>query len=367
MKGLDLFCGCGGFSYGFERAEHQVLFGIDNWDRCQETFEYNHPNTKFILSDIRDLKPEDYKPIDFIIGSPPCQEFSYANNSSNPEKGMELVNEFFRWINILKPKYWIMENVPGIKKHLIKKVRIPRIPSIKIINAVNYGVPQKRKRCFSGEYVRPIPTHSKTSNYTLLGGKLKRWRTVNDAIGDIMFIDPIMWRNGKEFTNETMKRKHPALRLNEPSDTIVSRIWKDGNKQPNFRLEIDNHECFDNMKYINYESANREVVLDKPSAVITSKDRCKKKLEILNAHSYNNKSGKPTNMLNEPNQTVCTVSPGLGNGHKIYRRLTVRECARLQSFPDKFKFFGALSNQYKMIGNAVPPLMAYHLARCLPL
>ena len=50
MKGIDLFCGCGGFSYGFERAEHQVLFGIDNWDRCQETFEYNHPNTKFILS-----------------------------------------------------------------------------------------------------------------------------------------------------------------------------------------------------------------------------------------------------------------------------------------------------------------------------
>lgn len=355
MKVLDLFCGCGGFSLGFEQTGHQIKYAIDNWEGCEYTFEHNHPNTEFILEDIYELNPSDFKNIDIIIGSPPCQEFSYANRNPDPDKGMNLVNEFLAWIKIIKPKYWIMENVPGIMKYLKKRIVNFKIPLIKNFNCADFGVPQKRKRCFSGDYSIPFPTHNKIGQRNITGEMLKKWITVFDAIGDIMIINPNQNTKPRDYElRESFFKKHGSLELNKPSKLVTTK--------DDFAL-IPNHYCFDNMKYIHYESTNREVVLDKPSAVITSKDRCKKKLEILNAHSYNNKSGKPTNTLNEPNQTICAVSPGLGNGTKLYRRLTVRECARLQSFPDDFEFFGSLSSQYKMIGNAVPPLMAYHLGK----
>ena len=327
---------------------------------------------------------------------------------------MKNIIEYLKWVEILKPKFWLMENVPGIVKYL-KNLRNLKIPRIKIFNCADFGVPQKRKRCFSGKYLIPWPTHNYIAQHTLLGNYLEKWRTVYDAIGDIMIIEPnqnteprdyelrdsffkkhgsldinkpskqvttkddfalipnhqdYKWQNEENFTNKVMKKKHPALKFNEPSDTIVGRIWKDGNKHPNFRLEIRNHECFNNMKEINYESANREVKLGEPAAVITSKDRCKKKREIELSQVRNPfTSGGNSNFYNanDPARTITNDPHSIvqKKESKIYRRLTVRECARLQSFPDNFIFYGSKSSQYKMVGNAVPPLMAYHFAKTI--
>ena len=409
FKILDLFCGCGGFSLGFEQAGFKVKYAIDNWEKCKETFEYNHPNTKFILSDIKDINPEDFKDIDIVIGSPPCQQFSIANKNPDPDKGMELIIEFLRFIKEINPKYWIMENVPNVLRYLKWRIIDFNIPRILILNSANYGVPQKRKRCFAGNYIVPKATHSKLGGINLFGESIERWRIVLDTIGDIMFIEPNQNTKPREYElKESFFKRHGLLDLNKPSKQITtkddfalipnhfgyrslqttmrkqlnqgkygtarnklininkpSKTLLCGNKDQGPIIDLQNHQCFDNMKDINYESANREILLNKPSSVITSKDRCKKKLPILSdqRNPEKSKAHSPFYSSKFPARTI-TNSPHsiIKNGNKRYRRLTVRECARLQSFPDNFIFFGSLSAQYKMVGNAVPPLMAYTLA-----
>lgn len=363
MKVLDLFCGAGGFSLGFEQAGFKVKYGIDNWEGCKETFEYNHPNTKFILEDIRELKPRKFRKVDIIIGSPPCQEFSNANNDPDIEKGMELIYIFLKWIDIIKPKYWIMENVPNIKKWIKWRIIDFKIPKIKIFNCANFGVPQIRKRCFSGEYPNPKQTYAKIEQINLFGNKLKKWLTVWNAIGDIIFIKPnqnLVPRNYQ--IKENFFKKHKPLNLEKPARHITTK--------DDFAL-IPNHNCYNfneekNNPINSYQSV-KETKLDKISPTITySKGMTNlisnHKIEILNSISLNNKGHQPYNSLNTPNQCLTSISPSLTNRKKVYRRLTVRECARLQSFPDDFILFGSLSSQYKQIGNAVPPSMAKALA-----
>ncbi len=359
---LDLFCGCGGFSSGFLEAGFNIKYGIDSNKLIKETFDYNHPNSEFILSDIFDLDPYDYEgKIEGLIGSPPCQQFSNANNNPDPNKGMELVNEYIRWVKILKPKFWLMENVPGIMKFLKWRIKDFKIPKIKVFNSANYGVPQVRKRCFAGNYRDPEMTHSRYPyNYDIFGKKIKKWRTVMDAIGDLMFLEP----NQEIYINRSNKffKKHKQD-INKPSNHITT---KDDcillNHNP---IKLQNPEDF-NCKYKQVKVTE----LDKSSRTIdTSVGRNVKnprfRLEICNSFSLNNKGNKPNNQINEPNQCITTISPIIVKNKKKYRRLTVRECARLQSFPDDFIFFGSLSSQYKMVGNAVPPLMAQKLAEGL--
>lgn len=367
MEGLDLFCGCGGFSYGFECAGIKVKYAIDNWKGCKETFEYNHPNTEFILSDIKDLNPKDYKNIDVIFGSPPCQNFSKANSKSNPDEGMELVLEFIKWVKILNPKYWIMENVPGLKKYLEWRIIDFNIPRILILNAADYGVPQTRKRVFAGKYNVPKSTYNKSGGIDLFGNKVNKWITVLEAIGDLLLIEPNQenLEPRKYELKESFFSKHGLMLLNKPSRQVTTK--------DDFAL-INNHKNYncsqksmEKQKNSNYGTAKKkflDTTISSNTIICNEKDQGPI-LEIMNAFSMNNKSHKPNNQLNEPNQCLTNISPQIIINKKKYRRLTVRECARLQSFSDNFVFFGSLSSQYKQVGNAVPPLLAYHLGRVL--
>jgi len=300
---LDLFCGCGGFSHGFLKAGYKIKYAIDNWKGCQETYEYNHPGTEFILADIASLNLYDYD-VDVIIGSPPCQQFSTAKTNANPELGMELVNIFIQWIEALKPKKWLMENVPGVFKYL----SFTEFPEINILNCAYYGVPQIRKRCFAGDYCLPEHTHEK-----------ENFVTVWDALKDIMYIPPNMTPakilNARSFNN---KANQPYNDLDRPNQTITTTPPK-----------ITYTNLLDPVEYSIHEPC--KTIRCVPIKWIDSK------LDLINGF---------------PRTTG-------------YRKFTVRELARIQSFPDDFKFFGAESNQYKMIGNAVPPLMAYALAKSL--
>lgn len=364
---LDLFCGGGGFSCGFIKAGFDVKYGIDYEKTVQETFEYNHPDSEFVFADINELDPYDFKDCDIVIGSPPCQQFSVANESPNPEIGMELVNVFREWVDVIKPDKWIMENVEGITKHL----SFTQYPVMNILNCAYYGVPQQRKRLFAGEYY--VPEHVVEED---------NFQTVAGAIGDIMFVEPNYdvkvrdYQMSKEFLT-----RHKPLNMDKPSRSATSKDdwgiipnhnisdWKPVEDQTNkkfmnmhsqFRIEIPNHNCFDNVgKWKGGVKNNRIVKMGEASPTVDT--RWRNNYKILNSRSFNNQSHQPWNGMYEPNHTITTSSPKLVDD-KNYRRLTVREVARIQSFPDDFIFFGSLSSQYKIVGNAVPPLMAYHLA-----
>jgi len=152
MKVVDLFCGAGGFSLGFERAGFNIICGVDFDSRPLETYHHNFPEVELIQEDVRNLDriPE----ADVVIGGPPCPEFSVAKKDKNPKKGMKLIHEFFRLKNTANPDYWIMENVPPVKTHLGDIVA----NKIEIFTCSNYGVPEKRARCFAGLYEEPTET-----------------------------------------------------------------------------------------------------------------------------------------------------------------------------------------------------------------
>lgn len=190
---IDLFSGCGGFSQGFLKVNEifgkevfRIVVAVDSDPKVMKTYELNHPDVEFLPIDIRKLSPLNflkYK-IDIIIGSPPCDDFTPAKRNKNPKRGMILVNQFRKWVKVLKPKYWIMENVEGLVKYLDwfypKKI---------LLDAVFYGCPQNRERLFAGKFNIPFYTHG-TKGQRALFGKMPTFVTVRNAIKDIMYIEP---------------------------------------------------------------------------------------------------------------------------------------------------------------------------------
>lgn len=144
MKNYDvvvLFSGCGGFSEGFKQSGFNIIYANDIWDKALESHKLNHSNAKHILADIRTI--DNFPEAEIVIGSPPCQKFSKANKKRNPELGLELVKEFERVVKIIKPKYWVWENVPEVAKYY---------KNCSILDAYDFGLPQHRKRCFVSNF-----------------------------------------------------------------------------------------------------------------------------------------------------------------------------------------------------------------------
>jgi len=152
MKVIDLYCGAGGFSEGFKEAGFDIILGVDIWETALKTFKFNHPNAKILMTDVRNLQPNDLPKCDVLIGSPPCVDFSKAKYIGTLHKKREIdlsmVDHFLYLVDKIKPKYWIMENVPSLKKYLF-------FVPFAILDAQDFGVPQRRKRIFIGNYPMP--------------------------------------------------------------------------------------------------------------------------------------------------------------------------------------------------------------------
>ena len=160
---IDLFCGCGGFSLGFEKAGFNVLLGIDVWKDALTTFEYNHKKSKTLQADLSILSPEKIVPllkgekIDVIIGGPPCQGISVAGKRLVDDIRNRLYENFVRFVDYFRPKAFVMENVPNILsigKGIIKDSVITDFSKLgytieyKVLTASDFGVPQNRRRAF---------------------------------------------------------------------------------------------------------------------------------------------------------------------------------------------------------------------------
>jgi len=156
---IDLFCGCGGLSLGFEQAGYNVLLGIDNWEDALVTFKHNHHGSETLCADLMNLNPIDVEKkigkqkVDLIIGGPPCQGFSIAGKRIIDDDRNKLYKSFVRMVAHFKPKAFVLENVPNILTigdGIIKRAIITDFEALgyKVVNKVllasDYGVPQNR-------------------------------------------------------------------------------------------------------------------------------------------------------------------------------------------------------------------------------
>lgn len=333
---IDLFCGCGGLSQGFIDAEYNVILGIDHWKDAIKTFNFNHKNSKGIVADLLELNPktvsenEKINDVDVIIGGPPCQGFSIAGKRIVDDERNQLYKSFVSFVDYFKPKVFLMENVPNImsigkgavKNKIIKDFEnLGYTVSDKILLASDYGVPQNRKRAFfvglqnNVEFDFPIPTtpNNKITSKEAISDLPEQ--TINDGMPYLSdFRSPFQKRirNGNKvvFNHQITEHKEKTIE-------IISMV-PDGGNYKNLPKELHSTRKV-NIAWTRLNS-------QKPSFTIDTGHR----------HHF----------------------------HYKYNRVpTVRESARIQSFSDEFIFCGSKTSQYKQVGNAVPPILAYELAK----
>ncbi|WP_428047812.1 DNA cytosine methyltransferase [Candidatus Proelusimicrobium excrementi] len=343
---LDLFCGAGGFAVGCEWAGFQSVLGIDYLEPAMKTWCHNHPNAIGCLGDIRKIKPENIKKIlkakginhiHLITGGVPCQGFSRANrkHNDNDERNF-LFLEYMKFVKVFSPDYIILENVSGMRstaggqfEHNIKNYMesLGYTTSIKLVNAADYGVPQMRNRLL---FVGVKKDSGLVKQYIFPKGKfLKNRRTVADAISDLPAL-----QNNEEIHTYSTNPKNDYQKLMRGMGTIKA-IQKPS--------ELFNH-CAPNHP----QATIKKIAQTKPGRPMYPKFKQRIRL----------KGEAPS-----PTQLAGGIRPQFQFGHPTQARgLTIRERARLQSFPDSYQFCGGIVQERVQTGNAVPPLMIYNIA-----
>ena len=341
---LDLFCGCGGLSKGFIEAGFSVQLGVDIDDVALKTFAYNHEGSTAMNLDLSSLdnvdKIKDYFDshdikLDVMVGGPPCQGFSLAGPRQIDDSRNKLYQAMVKTARILKPKVFVLENVPGmIQLHggLVKEKIINDFSNMgykmgnpHILYAPDYGIPQIRKRVvFVGllnsdtEFTYPQP-YLQPQNYI----------TCEQAIGDLPALIDIVGEPVQPYPCEPQNEYQALMRKGSEA--------------------IHNHEG------TIHDAKTKKFIAMVPEG----KNYRSLPPEYSGIYKYHEAltryhSKKP--------------SPTINTGHRSHfhykwnRIPTVRESARLQSFDDKFIFFGNKTQQYRQVGNAVPPLLGKAIA-----
>lgn len=318
LKYIDLFSGAGGFSLGFDKAGFHNIFSVEIQKEFSATYKTNFPTHHLIQKDITKISKEEIEAltqahdVDVIIGGPPCQGFSIAGNIGRKfvdDPRNRLFQEFVRVVSIVKPKYFVMENVARLYTHNKHQTRKEIIESFQklgykvecnVLNSADYGVPQIRKRViFIGSRVSDTITFPHISH--------TQYKTVKNALDDLPAL---------ESGATSPLPNHKAMNHTEQMLHKMSFV-QDGGDRTQIPLDL-RPKSGDVRKYIKYHS-------DKPAVTIT------------------------------------------GDMRKVFhyaqnRALTVRELARLQTFPDDFEFKSSTISQQQQVGNAVPPLMAEAIA-----
>lgn len=324
MKVISLFSGAGGLDLGFEKAGFEIAMANEYDKTIWDTYEKNH-KAPLIKGDIRNIKESDFpSDIDGIIGGPPCQSWSEAGSlrGINDSRG-QLFFDYIRILKDKKTKFFLAENVSGMlaNRHSEAVQNILGMfnecgynVSVTLVNASDYGVPQDRKRVFYIGFRNDLNVKFQFPSPTTASSESKK--TLKDAIWDL---------DGKEI---------PALSKNKT----------------NGKLEILNHEYFIGAYSTIFMSRNRVRSWNEPAFTVQASGR------QCQLHPQAPKMEKIG--LNK-----CQFVEGKEN---LYRRLTVRECARVQGFPDDFEFiYQDIDDGYKMVGNAVPVELARIVAEAI--
>lgn len=339
---VSLFCGVGGLDLGFQSAGFEVAVAIDNNPKVLELYKLNFPDTLVLCRDIGDISTSEIREtiqnkypgwdgeIAAVIGGPPCQGFSVAGKQDVNDERSQLIIKFINLVIELNPLMFVMENVPAIESKKFESITGNAIAQIEehyilskwLLIASDYGVPQKRQRAiWVGSQLAPVNAPSQSD----------RRFSVGDAIADLSHI-PI---NPQTDTWECSKKGEYACYL-ENIFSLKSRIRT--NVVSGCRATV--HKTSTQQKYAQTTPGDKE-----PTTW---------------AYRLSKNGFSPTLRAGSGNRTAARPIH-----YEQARVITVREAARLHSFPDWFDFGTSKLAAHKAIGNSVPPLLAYAIAQTL--
>lgn len=355
---IDLFCGAGGFAVGCGFAGFESVLGIDHLEPAMETWISNHPHAFGCLGDIRAVEPETMKnmlskkgitKIHLLTGGVPCQGFSRANrkHNDNDERNF-LFLEYMKYVKVFTPDYIILENVSGMRTTAGGKFEEDIIrcmedlgysTNVKLINAADYGVPQTRQRLvfvgvrretgLTDQFLFPEGDYSNVD--TDINTHMKKpYRTVYDAISDLPVLE----------SNES------ASQYSNPPKTDYQLLMRGETG----KLGIEKpSQLFNHVAPKHPDETIRKIASTEPGKPMYEKFKQRIRLRM----------DQPS-----PTQLAGGIRPQFQFGHPTQARgLTIRERARIQSFPDAYVFKGGTVQERVQTGNAVPPLMIYALAK----
>lgn len=383
MKVLDTFAGAGGFSLGFEMAGCEVIGAIETDAWATETFGYNHPNAIVVKSNIEEVSNKKLRSLfkgnepDIVLGGPPCQGFSICNKNNGDPKDPRnsLFEEFVRIGKVLQPRVMIMENVPNLikaktsNKELVVEIIKSELEKLgyyvysTILEAVDFGVPQIRKRLFviasdmPLENPFPSPTHAPSPD-DLFSFRLKKTPTLWDAISDLPEIEA---REGAEEMDYSFDPKNEFQKeIRNGADKLFNHLAMKHSKRMVERFEAMSwgQSGSDVPEHLRpYKRNSNGIISDK-------------------VYDQNNRRMHPDKQ--------CHTIPASFYANFVHpyknRNFTAREGARIQTFPDTYVFKGkptVVSHkllaregrfdekylcQYNQIGNAVPPILSKAVA-----
>lgn len=348
---LDMFCGCGGLSKGFIDAGYKVLAGIDKEVSALKTFELNHDGAKGLNIDLfredaieQIINNIDNQKVDVLVGGPPCQGFSLAGKRRENDDRNKLYRSMVNLAKKLKPKAIIIENVPSLatlyngvaKDEIIKDFTALgyNMAEPQVLYGPDYGIPQIRKRIFfvgllnsEQKYEYPKPVLDK-ENYI----------SCEEAIGDLPSLENSMGVSPCNYPVKPLTSYQQLMRKN--SKEIFNHLGTKHTPQTKHLISLVP------------EGKNYKALPDEDELAKEFKSKKRYNESLTRYHSK------------KPSRTIDT-------GHRTHfhykenRIPSVRENARFQSFPDDFVVLGNKQQQYRQVGNAVPPLMGYHLGKKL--
>ncbi len=346
-KVIDLFAGVGGMSLGFEMAGFEVVLANEYDKEIAAAYEKNHPDTKMIAEDITSLSLEEVfskysGEVNVIIGGPPCQGFSQKGQRKTIHDERNFLFKYYvKVVELVKPRYFVMENVPNLltaEKGFFKKEieemfgRLGYVLNSDVLNAADYGIPQNRRRAVIIGKLSD-DDNKKVALPPIEDKKVTLW----NAISDLAYLESGEGEREQKYRLEVVSSYQKKMR--EGSSILHNHQATKHSQLALERLELLPPEM------------GKEVLPQ----------------EHLTKSIY---SGTWSRMVKDDVSVTITTrfdTPSSGRFTHPYlnRAITVREAARIQSFPDKFVFTGTKSAQMKQVGNAVPPLLARAIAEAI--
>lgn len=363
----DFFCGAGGLSWGFHRAGYKMSLANDIQECCIDTISFNHPEVPekhIIASDINDVLSKianisRYSSIDVVVGGPPCQGFSMANRQriiDDPRN--HLYKSFVRAIDILKPKFFVMENVRGmlgVKDQIVQDFeKLGYHASAHILNAKDFGVPQNRERVIF------IGNNMGIDNERVF----ERIFSLGSVMGEYVLYDAIVGM-------PVLQAKREANKTEQEDDQSGYTFSFCANADTSSYINLINEGRVPKLWFNHKARYNNDRDIEIFSRLNPGDNSADPKIADIMPYKRREKIFKDKYFKLEPNKPCKTITAHMKFDCNMYihpnqaRGLTPREAARIQSFPDDYFFRGSYTKTYMQVGNSVPPLLGEIIAKAV--